>query len=64
MDLISANHFCERDAQLGRAHCTGERDQHFSATVNMTDVSIGCVFEDGGIEVPEIVINKLADAHV
>jgi hypothetical protein len=33
-----------------------------SAAIEMSDVSIGCVFQHRGIEVPIMAIDELADA--
>ena len=60
--LVATNHFGQRNAQFSSAHRARERDHHFSATIQMRDVSVGCVFEHGCVEMPVITLNELADA--
>ena len=62
MDFVTANHLCERHAQFGSAHRTRQSDHHLSATIEMRDVGIGCVFQHRRVEMPEIAVNELADA--
>src|SRR4029453_11483206 len=60
--FILPNHFRERNAQFGGAHCTGERDHHFPTTIQMRRICIGCVFQSCRVEGREMPINELADA--
>src|SRR5439155_230481 len=62
MDLVPANHFRERNTELGGAHSARECDHHFSTAVEMRDVGISSVFQDCGVEMPVVAINELADA--
>ncbi len=62
MHFVTADHFCERHAQFGGAHRTRQSDHHLSATIEMRNVSLGCVFQHRRIEMPEIALNELADA--
>src|SRR5437762_7883688 len=62
MDFVLANHFRESNAKLRGAHRAGERDHHFSTTIEMRNVGIGSVFQDRGVEMPVMAINELADA--
>ena len=62
MHFVLANHFGERNAQLGGAHCASERDHHFSAAIEMRNVGIGSILQARGVKMPEVAINELADA--
>ena len=62
VDFVLPNHFCERNANFGGAHCPGERNHHFPASLEMRGIGLGCIFEDCRVEVTEMPINKLADA--
>ena len=59
--FVLPNHFRERNAELGRAHRAGERDHHFPAGVEMRDVSLGRVFQNGGVEMAVMPIDEFAD---
>jgi hypothetical protein len=60
--FVLPDHFRERNAQFGSAHCPGERDHHFTATIQVRGVRIGCIFQSCRVEVTEMPINELADA--
>ena len=62
MDFILANHFRERNTELGGAHCSRESDHHFPTAIEMCDVGVGGVFQNRRVEVPEVAIDELADA--
>jgi len=61
VDFVLTNHLSEGDAELGRAHRAGESDHHFPASVNVRDVSVGRVFNYGGVEVPVMPIDEFGD---
>src|SRR5262249_32763161 len=52
----------ERDPQFGGAHRARQRDHHLSATIEMRNIGVGCVFQHRRVEMPEIALNELADA--
>src|SRR5205823_14721071 len=60
MDFVLANHFRERNTELSGAHCARECDHHFFPAIKMRDVGVGSVFQDRGVEMPEVAINELA----
>src|SRR5581483_267526 len=62
MDFVLANHFRERNAELGGTHSASQGDHHFPASIEMGGVGVGGVFEHCRIEVTVMPINKLADA--
>ena len=61
VNFVLTDHFRERYAKLSRAHRSGQRDHHFSAMIEMSDVGVGGVFQDGGVEVPKMLIDKSTD---
>src|SRR5207245_3321350 len=62
MDFVPANHFRQRNAEFRGAHGARERDHHFSAAIQMRDISVGGIFQHRRVEMPEMAINELADA--
>ena len=64
VDLAAADHLGERQAELGRAHGAGERDEHLAAAVDVLHVGIGGVDEGGAVEMPIVVADEIRDrAH-
>src|SRR6266542_1588504 len=59
--FVPPNHFCERHAQFGSAHCPGERNHHFPASLKMRGVGVSGILEYCRVEVTEMPINELAD---
>src|SRR5437899_5167332 len=64
MDFVPANHFRQRNAEFRGAHGARERDHHFSAAIQMRDISVGGIFQHRRVEMPEMAINELADAAI
>ena len=62
VDFALPNHFRERNAQLRGAHCPGQRNHHFAASLKMCGIGVGGIFEHCRVEVTEMPINELADA--
>src|SRR5215468_11418728 len=62
MHFVAPDHFCERHAQLGSTHRARQSDHHLSATIEMRNVGVGCVFQHCRVEMPEMAFNELADA--
>jgi hypothetical protein len=62
VDFVLSNHLCERNAQLGSAHCPGERNHHFPASLEMSGIGLSGIFEHCRVEVPIVTVDKLADA--
>jgi hypothetical protein len=62
VDFVLPNHFCERNAQFGSAHCSGKRNHHFPASPKMGGIGVGGIFEHCRVEMTEMPINELADA--
>jgi hypothetical protein len=60
--FVLANHFRERNAKFSSAHCPGERDHHFPASLEMRGIRVGGIFDHCRIKVTEMPINELADA--
>ena len=58
MNLILSDHFCQREPQFCRAHCSSQRDQHPATISDMLSISERSVFNHGGIEMPIMMINK------
>jgi len=61
VDFVLTNHFRERNAELGRAHRARERDHHFAAVFEVVAISLGRVFDDSGVEMPVMPVDKFAD---
>jgi hypothetical protein len=64
VDLILADHLCKRQSQLRRAHRAGHGQQHFSSLLQVAAISFGGINNDGGIEVPEVVLDELLHAYL
>src|SRR5439155_191385 len=58
VDFVPANHFRQRNAEFRGAHGARERDHHFSAAIQMRDVSLGGIFQRCRVEMPEMPINE------
>ena len=64
MHFAGADHLRERDAELRRAHGPGHRQQHRAAAVDVPDVRVGRVFQNGGVEVQEMTIDEPGNGSV
>src|SRR5438552_15785825 len=62
VDFVPGNHFRQRNAEFRGAHGARERDHHFSAAIQMRDISVGGISQHRRVEMPEMAINELADA--
>jgi hypothetical protein len=63
MDFVLADHFRERESQLGRAHRAGHRQKHFAARVQVRGVGVRGLADYRCVEVPKMMIDELSDAH-
>ena len=59
--LAAADHFRERQAKLGGAHGTRQRDEHLPAGVEMPHVGIRGVDESGAVEMPIVMADEIRD---
>src|SRR5690606_17127024 len=64
VDLVLPDHLGEREAEFGRAHGAGERDEHPAARVEVGDVAVSGVHERGGVEVAVVVADEPGDGGV
>ena len=59
LHLVPADHLGERDAQLGRAHRTAQRNHHLAAGVDMGFVSFRGVDQGRRVEMAVVMRDKL-----
>ena len=59
-----ADHLCKRQSEFRGAHRAGHGQQHFSSLLQVAAISFGGIDEDGGIEVPVVVLDELWHAHL
>ena len=59
--LAAPDHFGQRDAELGRAHRAGQRDEHLAAGFEVRDVRVRRIFQDRRIEMTEVTIDECRD---
>jgi hypothetical protein len=61
VDLVAANHFGERQADLGGAHGAGKSEEHFSAAREELGVGFGGVNDDGSVEMAIVMLDEGTD---
>ena len=61
VDFVLTDHFGEGNAELRGAHRPRERDHHFTAAIQVRDVGIGGIFNNRGIEMTVMPIDKFGD---
>jgi hypothetical protein len=64
LHLVAADHLGQRQAQFGRAHGPGQRDEHRPAAVQVALVAVGGVDHRRGVEVPVMMPQEAANRSV
>ena len=63
VNLVLADHFGERKAELGCAHGAADGDEHFSAGGEVLVVGFGGVDEGGSVEMAIVVLDKRSNCR-
>src|SRR5207253_11197225 len=61
VNLVLTDHFRDRYAKLGRDHRSGQCDHHFSAAIELSEVGVGGILEDSGVEVQNMLNDKTTE---
>ena len=59
VDLVATDHLRQREAEFGRAHGAGKRDQHAPPAIQVRAIRIRRILEGGCIEMAEVLVNEL-----
>ncbi len=63
VDLSLADHFGQRQPDLGGGHGARQRQEHPAAVVDVLDIAPGGVDQSGGVEVAVVVGDEFEDVH-